>query len=195
VAKNRNYWFGPLCSVAVVLSGTVAWAADAEENKPPPAPVLGFMAGPSMHETGRIGFAPLSDSGSKIEQIAEPAMPNELSVQRAAVDARTPASAAPSGVINAGLLESEIQSAFADLGGCRLEVARRKQVAMGAVAAGRLTLRWTITPAGSVGETEVVAVEPVDIQVMDCVKRRMSFWSFARPRGGAVRLERTFAFR
>ena len=41
----------------------------------------------------------------------------------------------------------------------------------------------------------VVATDPTDADVMDCVKAAMSGWTFTRPRGGPVAVERTFRFR
>jgi hypothetical protein len=180
----------------LLLSG-LNGRADAEDVKPPPpaGDTPGLLAGPSMYETGRVGPMHLSDPGTRIEQTADPAMPGEQSVKRAAVDAQSGAPLPPTGSINAGILEREIDAQFSDLRGCRLEVARRTQVAPKEIKAGRLILRWTILATGLVGETEVVAAEPIDIQVMDCVKRQMSFWSFTRPRGGTVRLARHFDFR
>ena len=63
------------------------------------------------------------------------------------------------------------------------------------VVADQLLLRWTIEPSGLIGSTEVVAARPVDLELMDCVKAAMSRWSFTRPRGGAVHVERPFTFR
>ena len=35
----------------------------------------------------------------------------------------------------------------------------------------------------------------IDLDLMDCVKAAMSRWSFSRPRGGAIHVERPFTFR
>ena len=97
------------------------------------------------------------------------------------------------GIVDTVLLKREIRSRFAELNDCPREVARHKRTAT--LRARRLTLRWTILPSGQVANTAVVATSPVNVDVMDCVKRQMSIWSFVRPRGGSLNLERPFAFR
>jgi hypothetical protein len=107
------------------------------------------------------------------------------------------ASASPTeqntGIVDTVLLKREIRSRFAELNDCPREVARHKRTAT--LRARRLTLRWTILPSGQVANTAVVATSPVNVAVMDCVKRQMSIWSFVPPRGGSISLERPFAFR
>ena len=92
-------------------------------------------------------------------------------------------------------LTQEIQTNFETLENCRVDVARAKRVALSKVLADELLLRWTIEPSGQTGPTEVVATAQVDLDLMDCVKAAMSRWSFTRPRGGAMHVERAFAFR
>jgi hypothetical protein len=75
-----------------------------------------------------------------------------------------------------------------------VEVARAKQVKPPEVVADQLLLRWTIEPDGSTAATDVVAIAPVDIGVMDCAKRVMSQWKFSRPHGGPLAVERRFTF-
>ena len=48
------------------------------------------------------------------------------------------------------------------------------------VVADQILLRWTIEPDGSIGPTEIVAIAPVDLAIMDCAKRVMSQWTFSR---------------
>ena len=55
-------------------------------------------------------------------------------------------------------------------------------------------LRWIIESDGTIGATDVVAVAPVDLAVMDCAKRVMSQWRFTAPRGGSMLVERDYAF-
>lgn len=158
----------------------------------------GFLSGPSLFETGRVGGMELPDRGPKIQPMVDPiAMPGEPSVRRAAEQIQAaPAPVAPSGRIDAKVLESEVESRLVALGGCRVEVARRNQIALGAVVAGGpLTLRWTVLPTGLTAQTEVVASDPVDLRLIDCIKREMSLWTFTGPRGGSLRVIRTFAFR
>ena len=99
------------------------------------------------------------------------------------------------GAVDTTLLKREIRSRFAELNDCPREVARHQGKAASSLRARRLTLRWTILPNGQVANTAVVAISPVNVGVMDCVKRQMSLWSFVPPNGGSFSLERRFAFR
>jgi len=98
------------------------------------------------------------------------------------------------GVVDPALLKREIRTRFVGLNDCPREVARHTRTAT-TLRARHLTLRWTILPSGQVAHTTVVATSPVDVGVMDCVKRQMSVWTFARPKGGSLSVERAFAFR
>jgi hypothetical protein len=122
-------------------------------------------------------------------------MPKEASVQVAAADVEASRVAGASGTISAETLQRQVDLHFASLAGCRLEVARKKQITLDAVTAGRMALRWTILPTGRTAATEVVPLEQTDLLLLDCIKRRMSFWEFTRPHGGAVRVSRPFALR
>jgi hypothetical protein len=171
-----------------------------------PPPSRSFLAGPSLRETGRVGVMTVSDPGSPIEQTPDRQMPmpDELIVQPPPTTGGQgdgPAVGAPgdasssSGFISASVLAQELGEQLAPLNECRIEVARRRRIAWNEVTAGRLTLEWTILPTGAVTNTEVTPIDPIDLHVLDCVKHQMGRWIFARPRGGPVRLSRTFAFR
>ena len=121
---------------------------------------------------------------------------SEKSIKPVAADiADAPPPRPPEGTIDPVRLAQEIQTNFETLENCRVDVARAKRVALSKVVADELLLRWTIEPSGLTGPTEVVAATPVDLELMDCVKAAMSRWSFSRPRGGAIRVERPFTFR
>jgi hypothetical protein len=165
-------------------------AADPAAATPP----LGTA--PSLRETGRIAAMNVSNTGVQID--APPADRTAAREQR--VDARDDESdpvtrpiQRSAGIVDAAILKREIRSRFAELNDCPREVARHTRAAS-LSRARRLTLRWTILPTGQVANTAVVATSPVNVQVMDCVKRQMSLWSFAPPRGGAYSVERSFAF-
>ena len=151
------------------------------------------MNGPSLHETGRIAVMPGMPTGL-IENEGTPKSPNEKSIARAASSIDEAPAPRPSGVIDARLLNKEIAERFTDIAGCRVEVARAKQVKPAEVVADKLLLRWIIEPDGTTGSTDVVAVTPVDLGIMDCAKRVMSQWKFSRPRGGSMTVERGFSF-
>jgi len=152
-----------------------------------------LMAGPSLHETGRIAVSPVMPT-SAIENAEDtPVSPKEKSITRAASTIDV-APARPHGVIDPRVLDREVADHFADIGGCRVEVARTKQIKPPQVVADQILLRWTIEPDGSTGATEIVAIAPVDLGIMDCAKRVMSQWTFSRPRGGPMAVERRFKF-
>jgi hypothetical protein len=153
-----------------------------------------LLQGPSLYETGRVGKMGLSEAGVQIRQTRNRISPQELRIQPKTELALHSQPGIRPGAIDTEVLRREIKSRFALLRDCRVEVARHKKIAPGAITASRLTLRWTILPDGHVSETQVVATSRVDGQVMNCVKRQMSQWSFSAPIGGPVRVERPFAF-
>lgn len=161
---------------------------------PDPFSATRLMDGPSLHETGRIAVAPAPAPMTLIENEGPLKSPNEKSIARAASSLGTAPSPQRTGVIPPRVLEKEIAEHFMEIGGCRVEVARAKQVTPTEVVADRLLLRWIIEPDGTTGPTDVVAVAPVDLAVMDCAKRAMSQWKFTPPRGGPMTVERPYAF-
>jgi hypothetical protein len=152
-----------------------------------------LMAGPSLHETGRIAVSPTPMPTTAIETEDTPKSPNEKSISRAQSSLAV-APTRPHGVIDPRVLDKEVSDHFTQIAGCRVEVARTKQVKPPEVVADQLLLRWTIGPDGSTTSTDVVAIAPVDLAVMDCAKRVMSQWKFTRPRGGPLDVERRFTF-
>jgi hypothetical protein len=179
--------------------------ARAAEPAPPAAPApdplspSSLLSGPSLYETGRVGVSPDSapaPAPTPVPQELQWAGNGEKSIKPVAADiADAPPPRPPEGVIAPARLEREIAAYFEALENCRVDVARTRQVAPGKVVADQLLLRWTIEPSGDTGPTQVVATTSTDLDVMDCVKGAMSRWTFSAPRGGAVHLERVFAFR
>ena len=153
-----------------------------------------LMAGPSLHETGRIAVSPAMPT-SAIENAEDRRRCRRRRSRSPAPRRRsTSAPVRPHGVIDQRVLDREVADHFADIGGCRVEVARAKQIKPPQVVADQILLRWTIEPDGSIGATEIVAIAPVDLAIMDCAKRVMSQWTFSRPRGGPMAVERQFKF-
>ena len=148
-----------------------------------------------MRETGRIAVTSVANTGVQIDKPAtDPRVAREPRVESVGDASASPAGR-NEGVVDTTLLKREIRSRFVELNDCPREVARHQGKAAASLRARRLTLRWTILPNGQVSNTAVVATSPVNIGVMDCVKRQMSLWSFAPPNGGSFSLERPFAFR
>jgi hypothetical protein len=113
----------------------------------------------------------------------------------AADSANAPPPRPPEGIIDPARLESETAAALETVENCRLAVARDRRITPAKVAADRVILRWTIDPSGLTSGTEVVAAAPMDLDLMDCLKAAMSQWSFTKPRGGSVHVDRLYTFR
>ena len=160
-------------------------------------PSTSLFSGPSLRETGRIGAMPSSAPSNLIEPEAQMQSPDEKSIAPAATaleEEETPPKR-PAGVIDKRVLDREIAERFVTIDDCRVEVARSHQVLPTAVTAVTLLLRWTIDRDGTTSATDVVATSAVDMAVMDCAKQAMSRWTFTRPRGGPVSVERKFTFK
>jgi hypothetical protein len=186
---------GSALAFAIGLSVSFAARADtAMEDSPGDrlAPAT-LIQGPSLRETGRVGSLAPEDAGG-ISGQKELAVQPEKNVAPAAAGLGT--AAAPSGgSISKEVLDDQIAARFASLDNCRIEVARNKQVLPAGVVANSLVLRWTIFPDGHTGMTSATATAPTDDRVTDCVKATMQRWTFAKPYGGPVQVERTFSFR
>jgi hypothetical protein len=152
-----------------------------------------IFSGPSIYETGRIG-------GMSVDSPSPTASPGDLtgrtekSIVPAAASLDEPRRP-PQGLINQRILQREIDAHFEALDGCRISVARAKQLHPSQLTADNLLLRWRIETDGTITTTAVVATSPTDLELMDCVKRSMSRWTFTAPRGGTIEVERTFTFR
>jgi hypothetical protein len=196
--------FGVLTAVAPGWSGAQEAEVGATptplEAQPGPAPApspAALFSGPSLRETGRIGAMPSAAPANLIEPEAQMSSPSEKSIAPAATELaeeETPPRR-PTGVIDKRVLDREIAERFVTIDNCRVEVARSHQVLPTAVTAVTLLLRWTIERDGTTSGTEVVATNAVDMAVMDCAKQEMSRWTFTKPRGGPVSIERAFTFK
>ena len=91
-------------------------------------------------------------------------------------------------------VEAEYLLAQPQLAQCRIEVARRRQVAPARVRAESVTLRWTIDRAGTVHDAEAVSAADTDLEVAACAKRVMSDWIFAKRADGPLTVEWTYKF-
>jgi len=191
-----KFW-APLVLVLGLVTPALAQPAAVSAPAPNPAPATNLVAGPSLYETGKIGIVPESaPSPAPVPAELQWAGNSEKSIKPVAADiADAPPPRPPEGAIDRARLSQEIQANFETLENCRVDVARARRVELSKVVADQLLLRWTIEPSGLIGSTEVVAARPIDLDLMDCVKAAMSRWTFTRPRGGAVHVERPFTFR
>ncbi len=192
-------WVAPfLLALGLAMPAPVMAEPPATPSGDPLSP-SGLLAGPSLYETGKIGLSPESapaPAPTPVPSGLEWAGNGEKSIKPVAADiANAPPPRPPEGVIDPARLEQETAASFETVEDCRVDVARTKRISPSKVVADRLILRWTIDPSGLARSTEVVAATPVDLDLMDCVKAAMSRWSFTRPRGGSVRVEREYTFR
>jgi hypothetical protein len=193
-----RFW-APLVLVLGLVTPVKAQPAAVSPPATDPLSPTNLVAGPSLYETGKIGVVPESaptPAPTPVPAELQWAGNSEKSIKPVAADiADAPPPRPPEGTIDPVRLGQEIQTNFDTLENCRVDVARAKRVELSKVVADELLLRWTIDPSGLTTSTEVVAAKPVDLDLMDCVKAAMSRWSFTRPRGGAIHVERPFTFR
>lgn len=149
------------------------------------------LNGLSSDGPGRVAVAPFRLESSQINAGTIPPDPQEGSLSRAVAAASTPERV---GWVTPQILEREIAARFELVNGCRIDVARRRQLSPSEITADRVTLRWTIIGDGQVAAAEVIGITPVDAEVLDCVKRQVNAWSFPAPAGGDLHVERAFVF-
>jgi hypothetical protein len=155
---------------------------------------LGLEAG-LMHRTGRVAPSGLSGKGRGIVDAASIAQRSETRVHSG------PGAAPPKALARISLrddpdLAFQYGNAFAaSVERCRLDVARRLGVTLGEVAAGTLTLHWTLEPSGRVQDVSVFAWSPTDERVMACAELVVASRSLRNMVQAPVALEWTYAFR
>jgi hypothetical protein len=59
---------------------------------------------------------------------------------------------------------------------------------------GKIAMRWTITPAGTVSAVEVDQDSMGDSEVSSCIKTQIAHWRFPAPAGGSVEVQFPFVF-
>lgn len=192
---GRRRW-GAGRTVSIAVAAVILGSATRSGAEPwgPSRPHASLLAGPSLRETGRVADITLAYASWRVERAPERAaarVPSDPVVRPlTAVGERSPA-----GSLSETIIAHELEKSVVALQDCRIEVARRQQQAWNAIAAGRVTLQFMILPAGTVAHADVAPIDPLDLHVLDCVKRTMALWTFARPRDGAVAVTAPFAFR
>ena len=155
-----------------------------------------LVSGPSREERGRVGAVTFSDFHAGIEEATpDPGALVEQVVEPAPLDGDGPKRRQRVGLISQAALEQQLRQQLPTLNACRVEIARQQALPWSAVAAGRVTLQWTILPTGGVSNANVVAIDPLDLYLQDCVLRRMRQWTFVRTSGSTVPMSRPFEFR
>jgi hypothetical protein len=186
--RTKNVlWVG---TIGIMALGVLSVAGAQSTGPPEEAHILNGL---TPERAGRIAGASLDATGLEITPSAVDITrgPREAEVAGPAAKALAPR---PAGTIEEDQLNSEIAARFETLEGCRIDVARRRHVAMGDIEADRLTLRWTIDEAGAVTAATAVGTTAIDAIVLDCVKRAMTGWTFSRPSGGPLPVERVYEF-
>ena len=59
---------------------------------------------------------------------------------------------------------------------------------------GRVTIEWTINPEGQVRKAHVKSGDLSEPGVAECIRKKITRWSFPRPRGGEVVVNYPFSF-
>lgn len=90
--------------------------------------------------------------------------------------------------------EAELRQTEERVSGCRIEVARRRQLAPAKVAAGTVRLRFVVEPNGRVHDAEALSERDTDHEVAACAKRILSEWAFGKHAGTAVVIEHNYQF-
>jgi hypothetical protein len=95
----------------------------------------------------------------------------------------------------ADLTDEEFSQTDGPVAACRVEVARRRQVAPKTLAAKEVVLRFKVEADGHVRNAEAVSALDTDLEIAACAKRVLSGWVFAKHPGEAVAVERTYHWR
>jgi hypothetical protein len=172
-----------------MLMGMMLWvAAGSARAEEPKGGLTGLDA--ALSRTGRIGaLSPRSDG-----PIGAARIPDERSLGNAP-------KAAPAAVHqdqhqplprSADLSEQEYLQTEGAVANCRIEVARRRRVALAQVSAGTVLLRFTIEPSGRVRDAEAVSADHTDLAVAACAKRVLSEWTFGKHASGNVHVEQAY---
>lgn len=142
--------------------------------------------------TGRIGtFTPESRIAPAATNVAGAAGARDPAAATVRIDDDAATRGAPQ---PSGLRDDEVRLTEAPVAACRLEVARRRRVPPAKIAAGTVTLRFTIERTGRVRDAEALTAVDTDLEVAACAKRVVSEWTFAPRSYEAVVVERPYRF-
>jgi hypothetical protein len=173
-----------------VMIGALAGYASAE-------PTATGLAGldDKLSSTGRIGaYAP--QSSSQIAPGIAPPTSERDSASRALQPVSTErATLSVPAERRGSLAEEEFTPTDGPVVACRVEVARRRQVAPKKLAAKEVVLRFNVEADGHVRNAEAVSALDTDLEIAACAKRVLSEWVFAKHPGEAIAVERTYRFR
>ena len=145
--------------------------------------------GDQLSATGRIGVyvpeAPVHIAPATEESDAPRELRAPVVIAQAHTDRPSPNE----------LAEEELLPTDRAVRGCRVEIARRRQIEPDKVAAKAVVVRFSIDRDGHVREAEALFAPDTDLEVAACAKRVISEWTFAKRPRSAVNVERTYRFR
>ena len=154
-----------------------------------------------LRGTGRIGTLTPQAGGRIAASVPDAGAPERTrDPQQAATrledDGAAAAAAAAAGPTrSAGATDTELRRTDGAVADCRIEVARRRRLPPGKVAAGTVVVRFTIETSGRVREAEALSAVDTDLEVAACAKRVLADWKFPqRARDAEVVVQRTYRF-
>jgi hypothetical protein len=175
----------------LLLIGAAVWGLGGRAWAEPPSTGLNGLDR-ELGSTGRIGvYAPRSST------------PIEPAPKEADTAARAPEVPAddddheatePKAAVTAVLSEEEFHRTDAPVAGCRVEVARRRQISPSKLAAKEVVVHFTVQANGHVREAEAVSAPGTDLEIAACAKRVVSEWVFAKHTGRDIAAQRTYHF-
>ena len=154
-----------------------------------------------LRGTGRIGTLTPPSSGRIAAGVPDAGPPEHTRDPRQAAtrledaDGATAAETAARVGRSGGATDAELQRTDGAVADCRIEVARRRRLPLGKVAAGTVVVRFTIETSGRVREAEALSAVDTDLEVAACAKRVLADWKFPqRARDAEVVVHRTYRF-
>lgn len=189
-----------ICSTVSKVSTllAVALATTATATAQPLAPKMAatdLNLEAELHRTGQVAVPDLYGEGNGI--LTSTSIKDGPETRVLPVSASPPTKAlARISLRNDPTLAFQFGKAFAaSVEECRFDAARRGGIAPAKIAAGTITLRWTIEPSGHVRDISAIAWSPTDAAVTACAKRLVAIRMLLNPVETPLALEWTYTFR
>jgi hypothetical protein len=177
-----------------VLLGVMVGAAAGYASAEPSRTGLAGLED-KLSSTGRIGvYTPHSPTGVG-PLVAPPTSARDSAPRKLGPVASERAISSAQVDRQGGLTDQEFGPTEGRVTNCRVEVARRRQIAPKAVAAKEVVLRFDIEADGHVRNAEAVSAIDTDLEIAACAKRVLSEWVFAKHQGETIAVERTYRWR
>jgi hypothetical protein len=179
---------GLLEALGWVVTALVAVGSPDAQRSPGPDTADGDWAAPIREEQRKSTAEPAQPSAQGDETPWIDAAAPAPEAQRTAPVAPAARSNAPTVITTTS--EPDLGGRANELSACHPDIAGARPDQRSAVPPGSVLLRWTVLADGGVRDTEVVPLGDTDPAVLDCIKRKMTGWTFARrPETGPVHLE------